>query len=177
MRRRLRDERGITLPEIMIAIGILSLVGGVLFMALNSALRVDSFTAEDSQALGSLRTATERFQKELRQARTVYDDSTDQRIRFWVDYDRDNQQDPVERVIWELQVSGPEGTLTRETDAGGDQTIVVLNDVLPGSLFTYSPAPPDTTIVNVLLIGEVVSGNRPSPRAIEFDVRLRNAAA
>src|SRR5688572_16995202 len=100
-----RDERGISFIEMMVATAISAVVGSLLIAALSMVTRVDRFTRQDSEALAELRTAAERFQKELRQARKVYDSdtppaSTATIVHFWVDYNRDNQQNADEKLIW-----------------------------------------------------------------------------
>jgi type II secretory pathway pseudopilin PulG len=181
-----RDERGISFVEMMVATAIAAVVGSLLIAALTMVTRVDRFTRQDSEALGELRTATERFQKELRQARKVYcgcpaDDtavpaSTATIIHFWVDYDRDNQQDDVEQLIWKFE-SASSGTmrLVRTSEAGGTRVQAV--DLISGSSFAYAPAPPDTTMVTLTLRADVNSADQPSARSIRTQVRLRNATA
>lgn len=173
--RLLRDESGLTLPELMVGSFITMLVGGLLLMSITTALRVEDFTGEDSQALAELRTATERFEKEIRQARKVYETSTGDRIQFWVDYDRDNQQDLVEQIIWEEALVGDRAVLHRTNAAGSFETLV-NSGLEPGTPFAYNLAPPATTVVTITLIGDIKSGTTPSGRTVRTRVRLRNAA-
>jgi type II secretory pathway pseudopilin PulG len=176
-----QDERGITFVEMMVATAIAAMVGSLLIAALSMVTRVDRFTRQDSEALGELRTATERFQKEMRQARKIYtsDDppaSTASTVHFWVDYDRNNQQDLAERLIWRLETASSGGMrLVRTSDAGG--TLVQAVNLVTGSSFTYSPAPPNTTVVTLTLRADVSSGSQPSARTVRTKVRLRNATA
>ena len=170
----------------MVATAITAMVGSLLIAALTMVTRVDRFTQQDSEALGELRTAMERFQKELRQARKIYcgcpeDDtnvppSTASTIHFWVDYNRDNQQDDVEQLIWQFQTASS-GTmrLVRTSEAGGTRIQAV--NLVSGSSFTYAPTPPDTTLVTLTLRADVSSGSQPSARSIRTQVRLRNATA
>jgi type II secretory pathway pseudopilin PulG len=180
--RLLGDESGMTLPELMVASLISMLVGALMVMVITTALSVDDFTREDSQALAELRTATERFEKEVRQARKVYgptvDDpvgSTGTRIRFWVDYNRNNQQDLEDQIIWEQVLVGDRAVLRRTNAAGSFETLV-NSGLTPGTPFSYNLAPPDTTVVTITLIGDVKSGSTPSGRTVRTKVRLRNAA-
>jgi Tfp pilus assembly protein PilW len=171
--RLLNDERGITFVELMVAMSISAVVGLLLIAALNMVTRVDRFTRQDSQALGELRTAIERFQKEMRQARKVYADSTGTSAHFWVDYNRDNQQNPEERLIWRQETVSGETRLIRTSEAGG--TLIEAFDIVPGSTFVYVPAPEDTTVVTITLTADVSSGSGPSSRTVRTQVRLRNA--
>lgn len=170
------DERGITLVELMVAMVITVMVGLLLIAALTMVTRVDRFTRQDSEALAELRTATERFQKEMRQARKVYSDSTSTSAHFWVDYNRDNQQNLSEKLIWRQETVSGETRLIRTSEAGG--TIIQALDIVPGSSsFVYVPAPEDTTVVTITLTADVSSGSGPSGRTVRTQVRLRNATA
>jgi type II secretory pathway pseudopilin PulG len=183
-----QDERGITFVEMVVAMAIAAVVGSLLIGALSMVTRVDRFTSQDSQALGELRTATERFQKELRQARKLYcgcpaDDtnlpaSTAAVVHFWVDYDRNNQQEDDEQFIWRFETASS-GTmrLVRTSEAAGAPVLIEAVGLVSGSSFTYDPAPPDTTVVTLTLRADISSGSDPSPRSVRTQVRLRNATA
>lgn len=179
------DERGITFVEMMVASAISAVVGSLLIAALSMVTRVDKFTREDSEALGELRTATERFQKEMRQARKVYDTndlpaSTATIVHFWVDYNRDNQQNADERIIWRLETFSSRMRLVRTNDqkeAASEAPFIEAVDLVSGSSFSYAPAPPDTTAVTLTLRADVSSGSQPSVRTVRTQVRLRNATA
>jgi type II secretory pathway pseudopilin PulG len=186
-----QDERGITFVEMMVASAIAAVVGSLLIAALSMVTHVDRFTSQDSQALGQLRTATERFQKELRQARKVYcgcpaDDtnvpaSTTTTVHFWVDYDRNNQQDLEEQVIWRLETASSGGMrlirTNEQKEADDEDPFIQAVNLLTGSSFAYSPAPPDTTAVTLTLRADVSPGSDPSARTVRTQVRLRNATA
>lgn len=182
-----RDERGITFVEMMVATAISAMVGSLLIAALSMVTRVDRFTREDSEALGELRTASERFQKEMRQARKIYDASnapasTATTVHFWVDYNLDNQQNASERIIWRFETMSSGMRLVRTTKAKEDATppeppFIEAIGLVSGSSFAYAPAPPDTTAVTLTLRADISSGSQPSGRAIRTQVRLRNATA
>jgi type II secretory pathway pseudopilin PulG len=186
-----QDQRGITFVEMMVATAISAVVGSLLIAALSMVTGVDRFTRQDSEALGELRTATERFQKELRQARKLYcgcpaDDtnlpaSTATTVHFWVDYDRNNQQEDDEQVIWRLETASS-GAIrlvrtTEKAEADGDSPFIQAVGLVSGSSFAYDPAPPDTTVVTLTLRADVSSGSDPSARSVRTQVRLRNATA
>jgi prepilin-type N-terminal cleavage/methylation domain-containing protein len=171
----LRGERGVTLVELLIVMAVSAIVVTVAYAGLDGATRTDDFTRVDAEALVSLRTGMDRLEKELRQARTVYDDSTSTTVRMWVDYDRDSQQDPVERVSWTLAAGGSGWELTRDTDAGSGDYFATGN-LLSGSQFTYAPAPPDTTLVVVRLRADAdPDAGSAGVRTLLTEVRLRNA--
>jgi prepilin-type N-terminal cleavage/methylation domain-containing protein len=171
----LNGERGVTLVELLIVMAVSAIVVTVAYAGLDGATRTDDFTREDTEALVSLRTGMDRLERELRQARTVYDDSTSTTVRMWVDYDRDNQQDAVERVSWILAAGDTGWELTRDTDAGSGDYFATGN-LLSGSQFTYEPAPPDTTLVVVRLRADADPDvGSAGVRTLLTEVRLRNA--
>ena len=180
-----RDERGISFVEMMVATAISAMVGSLLIAALTMVTRVDRFTRQDSQALAELRTASERFQKEMRQARKIYDvdtppASTGTIAHFWVDYNRDNQQNADERIIWRLETASSGMRLVRtndEKEASALDPFIEAVGLVTGSSFVYNPAPPDTTVVTLTLRADINTGDQPSGRTVRTQVRLRNATA
>lgn len=169
------DERGFTLVELLILMAVSAIVVTVAYAGLNGATRTDDFTRNDAEALVSLRTGMDRLEKELRQARAVYDDSTATLVKFWVDYDRDNQQDPVEQVSWTLEAGDSGWELTRDTEAGTGDYFATAN-LLSGSQFTYDPAPPETTTVVIRLLADSdLDPGTAGTRTLRTEVRLRNA--
>lgn len=183
--RLIREEGGLSFVELMVATAIAAMVGSLLLAALSMVTRVDKFTREDSEALGELRTATERFQKELRQARKVYDvlnlpASDSSLLHFWVDYNRDNQQTADEKLIWRFETASSGIRLVRtseEMEANSEPPLIQAIDLVSGSSFSYSPAPPATTVVTITLRADAGSGSQPSARTVQTQVRLRNATA
>lgn len=181
MSRIQENERGISFVEMVVAMAISAVVGSLLIGAFSMMHRVDRFTGQDSEALADLRTASERFQKEMRQARKIYDTveppaSTSTLVHFWVDYNRDNQQNLEERLIWRLEAaSGGKMRLVRTSEAGGMR--IQATNLVSGSSFAYAPAPPDTTVVTLTLRADVTPGDQPSARTVRTKVRLRNATA
>lgn len=183
-----REEGGISFIEMMVATAISAVVGSLLIAALTMVTRVDRFTRQDSEALAELRTATERFQKEMRQARKIYNvdnppASTATIAHFWVDYNRDNQQNSDEMIRWRLETaSSGEIRLVRTTKAKEDAAppepaFIEADGLVTGSSFAYDPAPPGTTVVTLTLRADISAGDQPSGRTVRTKVRLRNATA
>jgi type II secretory pathway pseudopilin PulG len=175
LRRRIdRPEAGFTLVETLVATTIALLIGSLLVTTLVVAMRTEKYTAQDSEALIELRTAMDRLTKELRQARQVYGPSTGTSMEIWVDTDRDFHSDPSERITWALVTVGSEAELRRSTSGGSTQTVAL--QLVPGTAFTYSPAPPSTSSVTVTLIADVQAGGHAAARTLQTQVRLRNVA-
>lgn len=170
-----RDQGGTSVVELTVAMFVLGVVGVVIASLLAVAQRTEATTGRDSQSLAELRTATSRLVLEMRQARTIYAGSTARRVRFWVDVDRDNQQDLAERITWEIVSSGNTAELVRTTDASGPSQTHATG-LVPADAFQYSPAAPNTTYVVVTLSVDIAPNLAPSERTHRTTVRLRNAA-
>jgi prepilin-type N-terminal cleavage/methylation domain-containing protein len=76
--RRLRGERGFTLPEVLMALVIGLLVVGVGTTVFSAALRSQPGLNTRSNAISQARFAMERLTRELRQGATVYASSANQ---------------------------------------------------------------------------------------------------
>jgi type II secretory pathway pseudopilin PulG len=175
VRRLGRSEEGFTLVETLVASTIALLIGSLLITTLVVAMRTEKYTAQDSEALVELRTAMDRLTKEVRQARQVYSASTGTSMQIWVDTDRDYHQDGSERITWALVIVGSEAELRRSSSGGSTHTVAV--QLVPGTAFTYSPAPPSTSSVTVTLTADVQAGSHAAARTLETQVRLRNVTS
>jgi prepilin-type N-terminal cleavage/methylation domain-containing protein len=189
-------QRGMTLIELMIAVLLTGIILSMFVAAYMVVTRTDRQTSQDAQSLAQLRVATDRIERDLRQARRVYQDSNGSRLHLWVDSDRDNQQDLSERVTFELTTdnglapvaTGSAATLRRKTDVVGAAPMIVSTgmQMFPSSpTFAYSPtftvaaAPStawtDTTLVSITLAADEAPGPYPGPRTLKTDLRMRNA--
>jgi Tfp pilus assembly protein PilW len=202
--RRHRDgETGMTLVELLVVVLLTGIIAAVMVAAFIVTTRSDRQTGQDAQSLANLRIATDRIEKDLRQARRVYMDSNATRLRIWVDSDRDNQQDLAERITFSLTtdnglapaVGGSTATLRRTTAAPGAPNMIMASgmQLFPTSATfeyrnTVNPSTPaftpvagptatwtDTSLVKVTLAADEAPGPYPGPRTLLTEVRLRNA--
>jgi prepilin-type N-terminal cleavage/methylation domain-containing protein len=177
--RRATDERGVTLPELLVAMALAAIVTSGLVAAVASVYRGRNYTAQDSESLAALRTAIDRFEKEVRQARRMYSDSGAKRAHMWVDYDRDNQQDLSERIAWEItDVGGNRAELTRTTGDPSATPVTVARNLVfnaAASEFTYNAADPiDASVIGITFVARG-QGSLAGARTVRTEVRLRNA--
>jgi Tfp pilus assembly protein PilW len=176
-----KNDRGISMAEVMVAIMILTVGSSVLFLGMTTLYRSQRYSEQDSGSLASLRTSLDRFEKEIRQARRMYSDSTDKTVHFWVDYDRDNQQDLSERVTYEVKdQGGNKAHLIRSTEADPSSGKVVSRGLVfnaAASNFVYNAADPiAATLITVTFVAREVGTSSPE-RTVTTQVRLRNATA
>lgn len=172
-----RDDRGFSLVELLVTLAILSVVGILSVTLLVTALRTDDYSRQETTALDELRFATEFITKEVRQARLVYPDSTDQYLHIWIDYDIDNQQDADERIVYEIDTTGITPTLIRYSEAGTPTRRILMEGIVVAPLFTYEPAfPAVPRTVGMTLQADVDPTSEPNARTVMSEVRIRNAA-
>lgn len=176
MARLITDEAGITISELMVALSITTITTLLLTTITFTTNRVDSFAQDDSATMAELRVATERITKEIRQSRIIYPDSTDRLVHFWVDYDLDNQQDPDERISWEVRTESGDTDLVRYTEA--DPTPLVIGEsYVDGPTFTYDPVIGSIPrVVTITLTMDEDPNQAPGSRVIESEIRIRNGA-
>ena len=184
MRRALklrRDERGLTLAELLVQTSLAMIVLALVVYSVVAIHRSARVSDQDSDTLATMRSSIDRIERELRHARTVYEESTGLRIRFWVDRDRDNQQDAVERIIWQMRAGSGGGELIRTTEAVGAPVDIVSRDMVFDSgfaYFTYDAIPHDEAYkIGITLRADAVPGGNTPERQMQTEVRLRNALA
>jgi Tfp pilus assembly protein PilW len=179
MMTRGSSESGMTMPELLVGMVLTGVVTGLLVLFVATTHRAYRHTDQDSEALGSLRTAIDRVEKEIRQARRVYSDSTGRKLRVWVDSDGDNQQDLEERVTWEVETVSGVGHLTRITEEAGATKRTLVRNLVAADAFSYNSSPvSDATLVTISLGADAnTTSEGPGARTVTTKVRLRNADA
>ena len=177
-----------TLPEVLIAMVITSVVTSVLLMGMVAVYRGHNFTQQDSASLGALRTSLDRFEKEVRQGRIIYSDSNGKRVHLWVDDNHDNQQNLDEKILWEIEedpeepVGSNRAQLTRATEAAPTPVVVSKNLVFDfesvdpeSGYFVYNALDPEeATLITVRFVAQVAD-SPAGERTVTTRVRLRNA--
>ncbi len=123
---------GFTILEQVITCGLLLLVLGVIFSALDSVTKSEAYSSDRTAALDDMRLTLNRMTRELRQASSVNEaTSTSSRIEF-----ETYGGGAMRRVVYVLT-----GTvLTRSVNSA--PAIPVLTGIAATNLFTYVSAPP-----------------------------------
>ncbi len=115
---RLREERGVTLVEMVIATGLFMLLVGAVFAALDSGVKTERITQARQDALLDMRQAMTRMTKELRQAVSVDDQSTATKL------DIQTLISGVQHhVVYDVVNASPNAILRRTIDGGTPQTL------------------------------------------------------
>jgi prepilin-type N-terminal cleavage/methylation domain-containing protein len=165
-RRTSAAEHGFTLIELTITVAMLVLVLGMFFEALGSSQRSQSFAADRSEALDSLRTTIARVTKDARQATAI--DATSSASRL-------DMQTYVDGVLATVvyQISGT--TLTRSLNGGTG--IILMTNLASPSLFTYEP-PASTNAQVVTILLQATPKHAPNTTVqLTSEVRLRNLSS
>lgn len=163
-RRISAREEGITLLELVIGMGLLSLVLGSMLTVFDTMQRTAARQASRSQTTDALRIAMDRITKDIRQAIAVWETS-------------DNDYIEMDTLIngsqHRVAYDGSNGTeIVRVLDGN---PVVLLERLQTTAIFTYVPDLTDVSVVTVTLIAK--------PDTFSFDdveitltseVRLRN---
>lgn len=107
-KNKIIDSRGVTLVEILVALGIFLLVIGMIWIFIQQSYSVQNFTLGQTMAIGEARRGVETLVKEVREALPAdtgtypIEKADDFEFIFYADYDRDAA---VERVHYYLDGS------------------------------------------------------------------------
>lgn len=175
-RHSTRHQRGFTLPELIVAVFVLGIIGTITLAAFLSGSETIGRIDDDVRGQGDLQIVTERLSRDIRGSRGVDATSTPSVLKVWIDYDADYQQEPVETITWKVQTSPSDPShfdVLREDDAGG--TLVVGRALVNNVAFTYNATPvAKANTVTVAMDYDAITGDYLSQRQITYSVRLRN---
>ncbi len=188
----MKNEDGFSLIELLVVLGLLSIVGASILTVATTTLRAER-TAEDlARNLDDTRIAVERVRDEVRGADGVCQDSDAQAMTVWTDRNADGTVDPGEVVTFELVDDDGDGemVLQREDDAGTRRLAGRLTDadgftyLGPGRTETAptldcsegtSPGASPVAIVDLFFEVEGDGVDTSGPLSVETTIVLRNA--
>lgn len=170
MRRLLRqlrsDDRGISLPELLVSTLVTSLTLVVLVTWVQAVGNVNAFQEADFDALNEIRFAKSEMVKELRFADDLLASGPDL-VSIWVDLDDSGANDlPEETITWEIVGD----TLLRYTN-NDPLTAAVKVDVLDGA---SSGITVTGTSVQMVFVADINATAGPDARTVQTEVELRN---
>lgn len=105
LRRRLepvRDDRGVSLVELLVTMILLAVVSTVLVGAVVSTHGLFRKTDHEASGQTDVRTTIERLGRDVRNARSVDAGATASQLVLWIDSDSDYKKQPDEVVTWTL---------------------------------------------------------------------------
>lgn len=194
--RRCRDESGITLIEVLVAMLVSSILGTAVFNVVMSSVDTENYQREWQAVIDDGRLSLQKIRTELRSARRVYADSSSDRLHFWVDQNQNQIPEADEEICyavesigsgqwairrWDQAVSSVAGTCVPGSPPSGASPKVLAQTLTTSNAFVlYDPVPsadpndPATRQVDVRLDLEVLAGRGPDTTTVEATVRLRN---
>ncbi len=155
-------ERGATLIELTVVVGIMMLVVAVMLDSLGSAQRSERYAADRTEALDNMRFAIARFTKDVRQSAGVAPGATAQR------FEMDTYvEGGMTTVVYEAT-----GDEMRRT-VGSNPTEVLIDRLSSVSVFDFVPSAESAEVVTITL---VVEPETSPDTTIELtsEVRMRN---
>jgi prepilin-type N-terminal cleavage/methylation domain-containing protein len=188
-----RDDRGMTLVELLVTVILLAVVGSLVTAAMVNASRSVLHVDDENKGLQDAKVILDRMGRDVRQARGVVCDggladpsdptSTDPsclaHLQLWIDSDSDYLQDTNEVVTWRLEsnadgehydvwrVVGTGGAAKRQRQAS---TLIVK------TVFSYETGKPveQSQVVNIGMTYDAKVGVGSDIRHAAFTARLRN---
>jgi prepilin-type N-terminal cleavage/methylation domain-containing protein len=180
-------DEGFTLVELMVAIILTSILGGVLALAFATTVRAQKVGQDESVGLGDVRAVIEQMGRDIRDARAVtcdgaaWDPTCKSHLQVWIDYNSNYKIDAsTEIVTWQL-TKASDGVHYQVTRTVGGVTRVVARSLIVQVAFTYDQQPTSsstspTNDVTTTMTYDSVVGLGTGSRQVAFTERLRNVA-
>jgi prepilin-type N-terminal cleavage/methylation domain-containing protein len=184
---RRRGDEGFTLVELMVAIILTGILGGVLTIAFATTVRAQKTGEDESTGLGDVRAVIEQMGRDIRDARAVtcdgaaWDPTCKSHLQLWIDYNSNYKIDSATEIVtWQLVAAG-DGTHYQVTRTVGGSTRVVARSLIVQVAFTYDAQPTSTstsptTDVTTTMTYDSLVGIGTGSRQVTFTERLRNVA-
>ncbi len=165
-----RDQRGLTLVELMVAMFIAAVVTAGMVTWMIAVVRADRAQEARLEVIDALRAAKSRIVKEVRFATEIYPPgSGDDSFSFWVDEDRSGGAPDVGELVT-YEILG-DGTLQRSTDDSSDPAAMVARGVIAAdSEFAVA----DNTLTLTLAI-DLDPSDSVKARSVQTTVEARNS--
>lgn len=179
--RRPRGDRGLSLVEVLVTIGLMGFVGSLITGSMITVHRSLRSTQDETSGLGDVRPVAERLARDVRAARGVSTNplSTATTLILWIDTDSDYQHDANENVTWSLSsIPGDplhfQVTRTVQGSAGVVQARTLVSDLA----FVYNTGAPTeaTRLITVEMTYDARLKGGTRTRKVTFQTRLRNVA-
>ena len=203
LHRRLREDSGVTLVELSIAMVLMAVVGSLVAGAVVGTHRLVRTTDDQTQGLQDVRVAAERVVRDIRDSRAVLcnptgtdaalaaaDPNCTYHLQLWIDYNANYKLDSGETVTWRLRCADSSGTCTsghshydfvRAVD-GGNQ-MIEAHTIVEQVAFSYDYPPgatepaaaaAHTSEVNVNMTYDALLQNGAGSKTTTFSARIRN---
>jgi len=164
LRRRLTDERGFTLLELVTASALLMITVASMLSVFETLQRAAVREQSRAETTDQVRISMDRMTKEIRQAETIRAGST----ASFLDMDTYIDGQP-KHIIYDAT----EPNVLKRTVDGN--TVTLLERLTISALFTYEPDATDPAVITVELVAKPEKFQRdPTEIALQSQVKLRN---
>ena len=173
--RLIRNERGLTLVELLVTMGLMAVISLVVTTALITTNQVVRHTDDENQGLADAKVVAERLGRDLRDARGIASGADAHHLVIWIDANSDYIQQSSETVTWQLQAdAGSTGHYDVIRTVQGASQVVEARTLINDIAFVYSPNPPDAQLVTTTMTYDALLGGSAKSRQVTFSTRLRN---
>jgi len=182
LRAALRDERGLTLHELLMSIVITLMIVSAGYAMLGVAQRGQPRISERAEAIQQGRQLMERLSRELRLGTGIDSVSTASRLTIWTYVKKSScggtpASSSIEcRVTYDCNTAGTCTRTERNTDGtGGAAGVTSVTGLDSNQLFSYTPSAADADFVAIRLVFPAADGEEAV--TLEDGVALRNSFA
>jgi len=186
IRERLhRDDRGLTLVELLVTIVLIAIVGTLVLAAVIRATRTLTHVEDENKGLQDAKVILERMSRDIRQARGVVcdgagaDPTCQYHLQLWVDSNSDYLQQSSEVITWNLQqnADGTHFDVWRTVGVGsGAVPRRQASTLIVQTVFSYETGKPieKSQVVYIGMTYDANVGRGTDQRQAAFTARLRN---
>lgn len=188
-RLRPRDDQGMTLIELLVAMGLLVVVSTLVVLAVSQSANIMFQVDDENEGLQDAKVILDRLGRDIREARGVYcdgglaelgnaesaDPDCQAHLQLWIDDDSDYLQQDSEVVTWRLRANGEHYDVLRYSGLADVTGKVQASSLVVRTLFTYNtPAPGDANQVTMEMKYDALLGRGVDERQAAISARLRN---
>jgi prepilin-type N-terminal cleavage/methylation domain-containing protein len=194
LRRRMGEDSGVTLVEMLVTMILLGVVGSLVTAAVVQAGRSLTHVDDENKGLQDAKVILDRMGRDVREARgvtcdgaladptdpTSSDPNCSDHLQLWIDTNSNYIQEPSEVVTWRLQLNGDADghwDVWRITGTGStalrqrQASTLIVNNVYH---YENDAQPATSQIVKIGLEYDAIVGRGTDTRRAALTVRLRN---
>src|SRR3954452_10703254 len=173
--RLIRNERGVTLVELLVTMGLMAVISLVITTAIITTNQVVRHTDDENRGLADAKVVAERLGRDLRDARGIATGADAHHLVIWIDANSDYIQQASETVTWQLQADvGSPGHFDVIRTVQGQPQVVEARTLINDLAFGYSPNPPNVQLVTTTMTYDALLDRSATSRQVTFSTRLRN---
>lgn len=187
-----REDPGFTLVEMLTSMALLSILGGIMALAVSTTVHAQKVGQDEANGLGDVRTVIEQLGRDIRDARAVTcdgqptsdgtpDPTCQSHLQLWIDYNSDYAINPSSEIVtWQLRKASDLQHYEVIRSVNGVSRVVARSLIVQVA-FSYDFPPTNlatspTETVTTFMTYDSLVGIGTAPRNLTFTERLRNVA-